>query len=44
MAATPTRLRPPEESQEVAWFGWADAAAITEPCTRGIVSFLTPTG
>jgi 8-oxo-dGTP pyrophosphatase MutT (NUDIX family) len=32
---------PAEESQEVAWFAWDEAAAITEPCMRGIVGFLT---
>lgn len=34
---------PPTESQEVAWFGWDEAAEITEPCMEGIVRFLTPT-
>jgi 8-oxo-dGTP pyrophosphatase MutT (NUDIX family) len=31
---------PPDESQEVAWFGWDEALAITEPCMRGLVGKL----
>jgi 8-oxo-dGTP pyrophosphatase MutT (NUDIX family) len=31
---------PPDESQEVAWFGWDEALSITEPCMRGIVRVL----
>jgi 8-oxo-dGTP pyrophosphatase MutT (NUDIX family) len=35
---------PPDESQEVAWFTWDEAAAITEPCMEGIVRFLGGSG
>jgi 8-oxo-dGTP pyrophosphatase MutT (NUDIX family) len=32
---------PPDESQEVAWFTWEEALAITEPHTKGIVAHLS---
>jgi 8-oxo-dGTP pyrophosphatase MutT (NUDIX family) len=32
---------PPDESQEVAWFSWPDALAITEPCMAGILRHLS---
>ncbi len=32
---------PADESQEVAWFSWAEALAITEPCMAGILTFLS---
>lgn len=32
---------PPDESQDVAWFGWDDALAITEPHMKGIVAHLS---
>ena len=35
---------PAGKSQEVAWYTWDEAAAITGPCMEGIVRFLTPTG
>ena len=31
---------PPDESQEVAWFSWDEALAITEPCMGGILRSL----
>ena len=31
---------PPDESQDVAWFSWTDALAITEPCLRGLLARL----
>ena len=32
---------PPDESQEVAWFSWTEALAITEPCMVGILRHLS---
>ena len=32
---------PPDESQEVAWFSWTEALAITEPCMAGILRHLS---
>jgi 8-oxo-dGTP pyrophosphatase MutT (NUDIX family) len=34
---------PSHESQAVAWFSWGEALAITEPCMRGILTFLSTT-
>jgi hypothetical protein len=31
---------PPGESQEVAWFGWAEALERAEPCVAGALRFL----
>jgi 8-oxo-dGTP pyrophosphatase MutT (NUDIX family) len=31
---------PPDESQEVAWFSWDEALAITEPCMKEILQAL----
>ena len=33
---------PPEESQEVAWFSWDEAVAITELHLKGIIRVLAP--
>ena len=32
---------PPDESQEVAWYSWADAGRVTESCMTGIVTYLS---
>ena len=32
---------PPDESQEVAWYSWADARRVTESCMTGIVTYLS---
>jgi len=34
---------PLDESQEVAWFSWADALSITQPCMAGILRHLSKT-
>jgi 8-oxo-dGTP pyrophosphatase MutT (NUDIX family) len=31
---------PPHESQEVAWFQWPEALAVTEPCMSGLIGHL----
>ena len=32
---------PPDESPDVAWFTWTEAAHVTEPCMSGIVNHLS---
>jgi 8-oxo-dGTP pyrophosphatase MutT (NUDIX family) len=34
---------PPDESQQIGWFSWTEALAITEPCMAGIIDHLART-